>query len=145
MPLSDHEQQVLEQMERALQADDPKFASSFRGRRVALASRRKAVLGVFGVIVGLGVLSTAVVVPAISHHTPLLICLALLGFALMVACGYLTVSAWRHPGKRPAGQGSGRTARPEQGDPRRGPQPHDDGGLMHRFEERWSRRHDDEF
>ena len=30
MPLSEHEQRLLEQMERALYAEDPKFASSLR-------------------------------------------------------------------------------------------------------------------
>ena len=31
MPLSEHEQRLLEQMERALYAEDPKFASALRG------------------------------------------------------------------------------------------------------------------
>ena len=30
MPLSEHEQRLLEQMERALYAEDPKFASTLR-------------------------------------------------------------------------------------------------------------------
>ena len=30
MPLSEHEQRLLEQMERALMAEDPKFATSLR-------------------------------------------------------------------------------------------------------------------
>jgi len=31
MPLSEHEQRLLEQMEKALYAEDPKFATSLRG------------------------------------------------------------------------------------------------------------------
>ncbi|EBF6878346.1 DUF3040 domain-containing protein, partial [Salmonella enterica subsp. enterica serovar Saintpaul] len=31
MPLSEHEQQLLEQMEQALYAEDPKFASQMQG------------------------------------------------------------------------------------------------------------------
>ncbi len=31
MPLSDHEQRMLDQIESALYAEDPKFASSVRG------------------------------------------------------------------------------------------------------------------
>jgi hypothetical protein len=31
VPLSEHEQRLLEQMERALYAEDPKFVSSLRG------------------------------------------------------------------------------------------------------------------
>ncbi|MFL6167108.1 MAG: DUF3040 domain-containing protein, partial [Ornithinibacter sp.] len=32
MPLSEHEQKMLEQMEQALAAEDPKFASQMQGR-----------------------------------------------------------------------------------------------------------------
>ena len=133
MPLSDREQRVLEQMERALQAEDPKFASSFRGPRIRPATRRRLVLGILGVLGGLAVLSTAVVVPQISAHTPLMMAIALLGFAIMLGCAYLAVASLR----RPAPTTTTRQA-PAQ------PQPHHDGGLMHKFEERWSRRRDEE-
>ena len=39
MPLSDHEQRMLDQIESALYAEDPKFASSVRGG--GLAPRRR--------------------------------------------------------------------------------------------------------
>ena len=38
MPLSDHEQRMLDQIESALYAEDPKFASSVRG---GLCARRR--------------------------------------------------------------------------------------------------------
>lgn len=131
MPLSDREQRVLEQMERALQAEDPKFASSFRGPRIRPATRRRLVLGILGVIGGLAVLSTAVVVPQISRHTPLMMGVALVGFTIMLACAYFAVVSLR----RPATTTRQATAQP---------QAHHDGGLMHKFEERWSRRRDEE-
>ena len=40
VPLSEHEQRLLEQMERALYAEDPKFASTLRERRVRRGNRR---------------------------------------------------------------------------------------------------------
>ena len=46
MPLSEHEQRLLEQMERALYAEDPKFASSLRSSGPRPGIRRSAVTGV---------------------------------------------------------------------------------------------------
>lgn len=37
MPLSEHEQRLLDQIERELYAEDPKFASTVRGARFRLA------------------------------------------------------------------------------------------------------------
>ena len=47
MPLSEHEQRLLEQMERQLYADDPKLASTLRGsgRSPALAAPRSSSVG----------------------------------------------------------------------------------------------------
>ena len=39
MPLSDHEQRMLDQIESALYAEDPKFASSVRGEGCARRRR----------------------------------------------------------------------------------------------------------
>ena len=47
MPLSDHEKRLLDEMERALAADDPKLISTFSGKN---PRRSKAVAG-FGLIV----------------------------------------------------------------------------------------------
>ena len=41
MPLSEHEQRLLEQIERALYAEDPKFASTVRGGRLRKPTRRR--------------------------------------------------------------------------------------------------------
>jgi hypothetical protein len=42
VPLSEHEQRLLEQMERALYAEDPKFASTLRSAGPRPGSRRRA-------------------------------------------------------------------------------------------------------
>jgi hypothetical protein len=54
VPLSEHEQRLLEQMERALYAEDPKFASSLRSAAPRPGGRRRAVVGVVGFLVMLG-------------------------------------------------------------------------------------------
>ena len=51
MPLSEHEQRLLEQMERALYAEDPKFASSLRSAGPRPGNRRKAAIGVLTLLV----------------------------------------------------------------------------------------------
>ncbi len=53
VPLSEHEQRVLEQMEHAIQAEDPKFATAMRGRTPRARQRRRIMLGSVGVVVGL--------------------------------------------------------------------------------------------
>ena len=50
MPLSEHEQRLLEQMEKALYAEDPKFATSLRSTPGARAARGRAALGVLAVL-----------------------------------------------------------------------------------------------
>ena len=60
MPLSEHEQRLLEQMERALYAEDPKFATSLRSTPGARAARGRAALGVLGILAGLGLLVAGV-------------------------------------------------------------------------------------
>ena len=43
MPLSDHEQRLLEQIERALYAEDPKFATSVRATDLRTHYRRRLI------------------------------------------------------------------------------------------------------
>ncbi|MFB0944183.1 MAG: DUF3040 domain-containing protein, partial [Candidatus Nanopelagicales bacterium] len=66
MPLSEQEQKLLEQMEQALYADDPKFASNLRSPGTG-ATRKRAALGVLAVLAGMGLLLLGVAVgPAIG-------------------------------------------------------------------------------
>ncbi len=45
MPLSEHEQRLLDQMERALYAEDPKFATSMRNPNPLAGDKRRIALG----------------------------------------------------------------------------------------------------
>ena len=135
MPLSEHEQRLLEQMERALYAEDPKFATSLRSGPSARASRGRAAMGVLILIVGVAMLMGGVIVP--------LIALGVAGFVVMVVGATLAYSGLR---ARPASETAdtetaapsdqsaqqGRAAKQQQG-----------GGLMDRLEERWRRRRDE--
>lgn len=60
MPLSDHEQRMLDQIENALYAEDPKFASNVCGRGFRALSARRRLQGVALFIIGLGMLVSGV-------------------------------------------------------------------------------------
>ncbi len=143
MPLSEEELRLLEQMERALVADDPKLASTMRGTRVRRHARRQMIGGGLGFVAGIALLMTGVVVPFIAA--------GIVGFVIMLASAYLALSAWR--GQEAA---SAETATPptEGGEPslrmvQGGKRPRrsrstksqaSGGSMMERFEERWRRR-----
>ena len=63
MPLSDHEQRMLDQIESALYAEDPKFASSVRGGTLRAPSARRRLQGAALFVVGLAMLIAGVAVP----------------------------------------------------------------------------------
>lgn len=123
MPLSDHEQRLLEQMERALYQEDPKFASSLRHGRSGALDRRQVVVGSLGTLAGLGIVLAGVVI-----KIPLL---GVLGFALMVAGA---VWAWSSAKDEPSSAGSAQgQAQPPGGGSGGSP-------FMNRMEERWRKR-----
>ena len=64
MPLSEHEQRMLDQIESALYAEDPKFASSVRGGNLRAPSTRRRLQGVGLFVLGLAMLVAGVAVKA---------------------------------------------------------------------------------
>lgn len=131
MPLSDHEEQLLSQMEQQLLQDDPKFASAMRGSRGARGGRR-ILLGAAGVAVGTVLLVVAVVAQ--------LIFLAIPGFLLMLAgvtYAFSRPKQPQHSGPLGVVGADGTTRARRAGD--RGASS-TGGGFMQRLEERWERR-----
>lgn len=127
MPLSDNEQRLLEQMERALYAEDPKFASTMRGAARRPGTARRLALGIGAIVLGLGLLFAGVVVKVVL--------LGVLGFVLMLAGTAYTLSTQRRGG--PSGVvTAGGNVRPARGAKRRR------GTFMQRMEEKWDRRRD---
>ncbi|WP_161897598.1 DUF3040 domain-containing protein [Gordonia spumicola] len=56
MPLSEHEQRMLDEIESALYAEDPKFASSVTKQRVGRPTARRRLVAVLGFLAGLALL-----------------------------------------------------------------------------------------
>lgn len=135
MPLSEHEQRLLEQMERALYAEDPKFASSLRGKDPRSNFRRRIVLAVLGFIVGIVLLMTGLV----AQVWPV----SVLGFLAMLLSVFFAVTSYRTvtTASQLGVVDGGEVRRPHTASRK---QPRASApGLMDRLEERWNRRRDD--
>ncbi|WP_040161731.1 DUF3040 domain-containing protein [Nigerium massiliense] len=89
MALSEEEQRLLEQMEAALAADDPKFASTLRGTTNRKLHRRRAALAGLGFAVGI-----AALVLGMQLH-PIV---SVIGFVIMLVSTIVALTAWQHVG-----------------------------------------------
>ncbi|SEF32463.1 Protein of unknown function [Amycolatopsis pretoriensis] len=108
MPLSEHEQRLLDQIERELYAEDPKFASTVRGTRLRRPARRRRIQGIALFVVGVALLVLGVVVPQFRvADIPLI---SVLGFLVMFFGVMLAVTSIRH-GADGDGKGGGSGAR----------------------------------
>ena len=125
MPLSEHEQKMLDEMERQLFADDPRLARAFSPRRTRRRSGRRIAIGLAGVVVGLVVLVLAVALPAVW--------LGVIAFLVMLAGAvYAVTTPVRRSGGDSDGDGAGPSAPPSPGDR--------SGRFVQRMEQRWDRR-----
>ena len=141
MALSERERQMLEEMEEAIRAEDPRFASQMNGVRAPGGDRRRMALGIVGALAGLGLVLLGI-------NTSIWVGVA--GFALIVASVALALT----PGRSGDGAGLGvvgsdgsvrraRTPR-SKGASRQGkgrsPKSKHQGSFMQRMEARWEER-----
>lgn len=139
MPLSEHEQRQLEQIEQALYADYPKLAQAVRARDPRVHYKRRMFEATAGFLIGVGVLLAGVVYR--QHFFPWF---AVGGFVVMLACAMWALNSWRHMGGTVTGRGL--PGRGTTGG--RGPGTHRGRAagpsFMERLEERWRRRQEGE-
>jgi hypothetical protein len=145
VPLSEEELRLLEQMERALVEEDPKFASTLRGTSLRRSARRRAILSgiifVGGVALLMGGAITGLTVVGIA------------GFVVMLASATVAITAMKgqqnastppdprsamHPSRGFTVIDGGRTKGLRR--PRRPAMGRPSGSFMNRMEERWRRR-----
>ena len=147
MPLSEHEQRLLDQIERALYQEDPKFASTVRATDLRTHMRRRLRRAALVLALGFALLLTGVVSQQYA--------IGIAGFVVMVGALLLAMTSWKRLGQpgqpdlrvaggpeRPGrsgrgGGGSSRRVRPSNGGGG------SSGGMMGRLEERWKRRWDE--
>ena len=136
VPLSEHEQRQLEQIEQALYREDPKFGRLVRSSDPRVHYKRKLAQALVGVVVGAGLLAAGVV----THR----VYLEAAGAALMLLSLVWTVVSWRRHVARVRPAKPARTkANKTKGQARSGPGRSGQtrrARMMERMEERWRRR-----
>lgn len=129
MPLSDHEQKLLAQMEQALYAEDPKFATTLTGRQRGVGSVSRALVGIGSVAVGLTLIIVGISIGQLW--------LSVIGFVVMFGGVVFAVAAPASASARTTTKGvPGRPTR--TGSTARGQK----SSFVQRMEERWERRAD---
>jgi hypothetical protein len=135
VPLSEHEQRLLEQIEQSLYAEDPKFARSWRTKDPGTVRRNTLVRALLVFVVGLAALLAGVI--TLNTSTVAGIALGAAGFLVMLGAGWYGLSTRQRvrgvPDTAPRGVAAPRRTRA------RGPR----RSLSARLEERWERRQDD--
>lgn len=132
MALSEHEEALLQQMEEALYAEDPRFASRIEKTKSRGLGRGRVVVGVVAGVAGLAL----VVFSAMSSN----IWLGAGGFAIMVAGIVYAITPSR---TKLAAVGSDGTTKPRAGKVKAGTSRQ--GTFMERLEERWEKRRRDQW
>lgn len=117
MPLSEHEQRILEEIERRLVAEDPKFAREVAGSGPEGAALRRVKRAVIAFALGFGILIAGLFVP------DRLIIFGIAAFAVMVASAAVIASGIKQVSRE----------RPEAGKRT---------GWFARMEERWRNRYE---
>jgi len=156
VPLSEEELRLLEQMERALAAEDPKFVSALQGRTLRRVARMRTL--------GAGIVFLGGIAMLMGGSMAELIWLGIVGFLVMLASAMVGVAAWRghrvvddrptadalfdfddHPHRFEVLEGgkagkAGKVGKvPKQKRQRR---PRKQGTFMQRMEQRWQHRRD---
>lgn len=121
MALSEDEQRLLQQMEQALAADDPKLASALRGTAARRVYGRRALIAALGLLAGLAALVAGMQVSPI---------VSVLGFLIMLASTVAGLTSWQQ-----VGADTVRVAQPR-------PRATSDTGFFNKFDDR-RRRPDD--
>jgi hypothetical protein len=135
MPLSDHEQRMLDQIESALYAEDPKFASSVRGGTLRAPSARRRLQGAGLFVIGLAMLIAGVAFKATMIGSfPIL---SVVGFVVMFGGVVFAITGPRLAGGRDK-SGSSSSGGPRQRRAKGG-----GGSFTSRMEDRFRRRFDD--
>ena len=87
MPLSEYEQRQLEQIERALRADDPRLADAVHAADPRVHYKRRVIAAALGFVAGVGLLLAGVVINFIV--------IAVAGFVVMLACSQWAVTSYQ--------------------------------------------------
>lgn len=148
MALSERERQMLEEMEEAIRAEDPRFASQMKGRAgPGGTDRRRIAIGVVGAIVGLGLVLLGINSSLWIGVAGFVIIVAAVAYAFTPSRQSAALGVVGHDGsvKKPTQTRPGSKPKPKarptfgrgQGRPAKAPR---SGTFMERMEQRWEER-----
>ena len=131
MPLPEHEQRQLQEIEQALYRDDPKFARLMRAGDPRVHHERKLMQALPGVVIGVGLVAAG----AVTHR----VYLEAAGVVIVLLSLVWAVVSWRRyvarvrPARSRAGTKTAKGTKHRPGQTRR-------ARMMERMAERWRRR-----
>ncbi len=139
MPLSEHEQRMLDEIETALYAEDPKFASAVRGRNAWAPSARRRLQALVILLVGLALLIVGVAIPVLRPGGFPVV--SLIGFVVMLGTPWgrgdsATVTPIA------GGKSDSKGGKPKMSKAGRGAKQKRHGSFTERMEERFRKRFD---
>src|ERR1700758_4457654 len=139
VPLSEHEQRQLEQIEQALYREDRRLARLVRSSDPRVHYKRRVAEALVGLVLGAAMIAAGIVLAVIG--------LAVAGFIVILLCGIWALNSWRQMATvalvavqgGPGGQAGKRRSRRS----RRGRAAH--GSFGERIDERWRRRQEGDY
>jgi hypothetical protein len=137
VPLSEHEQRQLEQIEQALYREDRRLVRLVRSSDPHVHYRRRVITALIGLVLGAAMVAAGIVLP----H---LLGLAVGGFVVLLLSGVWALSSWRQMATVTLGGaargpvGKRRSRRSRRGG--RGGRAQPRSSMMERLDERWRRR-----
>jgi hypothetical protein len=141
VPLSEHEQRLLDQIERALYQEDPKFASTVRSTDLRTHMRRRLRRAAVVFAVGFVVMFSGVPTGEFA--------LGVAGFVIMLVALLIAMTAWKRmsgpvqPDLRVVGSEGERPRAGARGKKPKARGKGSGGSPIGRLEERWKRRWDE--
>jgi membrane protein implicated in regulation of membrane protease activity len=145
VPLSEHEQRQLEQIEQALYREDRRLARLVRSSDPRVHYRRRMAEAVIGLVLGVAMIVAGILFSVIY--------LTIAGFVVMLLCGIWALNSWRQSATvalgaataagAPAATGKRKSRRSSRrrGSAAGGPR----GSFGERLDERWRRRQEGDF
>jgi hypothetical protein len=133
VPLSEHEQRQLEQIEQGLYREDRRLARLVRSSDPRVHYRRRVVEALVGLLLGAAMIAAGIALAVIG--------LAVAGFVVMLLCGIWALNSWRQMATVAtvaSGAQRGRAGKSRSRRSRRGSAPR--GTFGERLDERWRRR-----
>jgi uncharacterized membrane protein YqjE len=135
VPLSEHEQRQLEQIEQALYREDRRLARLVRSSDPRVHYKRRVAEALVGLALGAAMIAAGIVIAVIG--------LAVAGLVVMLLCAIWALNNWRQMATVALAAEGGQAGKRRSRRSRRAKSPR--GTFGERLDERWRRRQEGDF